>query len=88
MWGLGLPLIAAVLWGTFRVPNDPGKAPVAVPGILRLFLELAYFGAASWALFASGQPLWGYGFAGLVLFHYLISYDRILWLLRQPAPEQ
>jgi len=40
----GVPLIAAILWGTFNVANDPsrsGKAPVPVPGWLRLTLELA-----------------------------------------------
>ncbi len=38
-WAIGLPLVAAVLWGTFAVPNDPsrsGQAPVPIPGILRL----------------------------------------------------
>ena len=36
---LGLPLIAIALWGTFRVPGDPGDAPVTVPGIVRLALD-------------------------------------------------
>ena len=39
-----LPLVAAAAWGTFRVPNDPGPAPVAVPGPVRLALEVAVFG--------------------------------------------
>ena len=43
---LGVPLIAAALWGIFRVENDPGRAPVRVPGALRLALELAYFAFA------------------------------------------
>ena len=51
---LGVPLIAAVLWGVFRVDNDPGKAPVRVPGFLRLALELAYFAFAVWALSDAG----------------------------------
>lgn len=38
-WAVGLPVLAAVLWGTFRVPGDPGDAPVAVPGTLRLALD-------------------------------------------------
>lgn len=38
---LGIPGVAAVLWATFRVPNDPGRAPVPVPGIVCLALELA-----------------------------------------------
>ena len=39
-----IPLLAAVAWGTVNVKDDPsrsGKAPVPVPGILRLMLELA-----------------------------------------------
>jgi hypothetical protein len=30
--GIGLPLLAAAAWGTFRVPDDPGKPLVTVPG--------------------------------------------------------
>ena len=80
---LGVPLFAAVLWGTFRVPKDPGRAPVQVPGVVRLALELAYFGFAVWALSNAGAATasWILGLA--VVVHYVISYDRILWLLRQ-----
>lgn len=83
---LGLPIIAAVLWGTFRVPNDAsssGKAPVPIPGILRLLLELALFAFAVWALYDAGavQLSWVLGLA--VVVHYALSYDRISWLLRQ-----
>lgn len=53
-WMIGLPLVAAVLWGTLRVPGHPGPAPVAVSGPLRLFLEAVFFGVATWVLFASG----------------------------------
>ena len=44
--GLGLPAIAAAAWVTFAVPGDPsrsGRAPVPVPGWVRLLLELAVF---------------------------------------------
>ncbi|MBN2245139.1 MAG: DUF2568 domain-containing protein, partial [Candidatus Aminicenantes bacterium] len=37
------------LWGTFRVPGDSsssGKAPIPIPGFLRLFLELVIFSLA------------------------------------------
>lgn len=81
--GLGLPLVAAVLWGTFRVPGDPGDAPVAVPGFLRLILEVIVLGSGVWALYASSQTTPALIFAALLLFHYAISYDRIIWLLRQ-----
>lgn len=83
LWTILLPLIAAALWGTFRVPDDPGKAPVAIPGWLRFFLELVYFGSAVWALLASGESNMAYIFGGIVLVHYLVSYDRVLWLIKQ-----
>ncbi len=31
--------LAAFVWGRFRVPDDPGPAPVAVPGVVRLVIE-------------------------------------------------
>ncbi|MDX1418290.1 MAG: YrdB family protein [Candidatus Promineifilaceae bacterium] len=85
LWAIGLPLAAAVIWSVFNVPGDKsrsGKAPVPVPGIVRLILELAFFALAAWAIFTAGLPTAGYLFAGLVVIHYLISYDRIAWLLK------
>ena len=84
---IGLPLLGAVLWGTFAVPNDPsrsGKAPVPVPGWLRLALELLIFGLAIFCLFDVGYANIAGLFGFTVLAHYLASYDRIGWLLRQP----
>ena len=81
-----LPLIAAVLWGTFAVLNDPsrsGKAPIPVSGIIRLILELVFFALAAFALYATGNEKYAWIFGSVVLVHYLLSYDRITWLLRQ-----
>ena len=81
---LTLPLIAAVVWGTFAVPDDPsrsGAAPVPVPGLLRLAIELSIFGLAVWALFSLGYTRLGWGLGLIVALHYLTSYDRIAWLL-------
>jgi len=50
--GIGAPLLAAVVWGTFVAP----RAPVEVPGPVRLALELAVFGSAAAALYAAGRP--------------------------------
>jgi hypothetical protein len=78
--------LAAGAWGTFAVPGDPsrsGKAPVPVPGIVRLILELAYFGAATWALFATGLATLGWAYGLAVILHYLASYDRVGWLLQK-----
>ena len=82
----GLPLLAAVLWGTFRVPNDPGPVPVAVPGWTRLLLEAAYFTSAVLAFYASQKPAWAMIFGLAVVVHYLVSYDRVLILLSDRTP--
>ena len=83
---IGLPLLAATIWGTFRVPGDAsanGGAPVPVRGILRLLIELTLFVFATWALFNAGATINAFIFGGLALFHYIISYDRIAWLMKQ-----
>jgi len=83
---IGIPIVAMALWGTFAVPNDPsrsGTAPVPIPGFLRLTVELGFFAFAAWALYDLGYPrlCWAMGIA--VTVHYIISYDRILWLFSQ-----
>jgi len=82
---VGIPLVAAALWGTFAVPGDPsrsGKAPVPVPGIVRLALELAFFVFAVWALYDAGLVTSSIGTGVIVLIHYAVSYERIVWLLK------
>jgi hypothetical protein len=83
LWAIGLPLAVAVAWGNLRVPNDPDKAPVPVPGLVRLALEALVFGGATWAFYAAGKPSWALVFGIVVLGHYVVSYDRVLWLLKQ-----
>ena len=80
---VGVPLIAAALWGTFRVDNDPKKAPVKVPGVVRFLLEMVFFATAVTLLAAANQTSAALVFGAVVLFLYAISYDRILWLLAQ-----
>lgn len=79
----GLPFLAAVAWGTFRVPGDGGAPRVRVSGGIRLLIEIIFFGFAIWGLFDAGATTAGWTVGGLTLFHYLISYDRIAWLLNQ-----
>ena len=86
VFAFGIPIFAAVIWGTFAVPSDPsrsGKAPVQVPGIVRLLIELVFFISATWALFSTAVLTLGWILGIAVLIHYSISYDRILWLVRQ-----
>lgn len=80
---IGTVVLLAALWGTFRVPGDPGKVPVAVSGLFRFLIEMLFFGAATSAAHVSVSPRAGLIFGALVLIHYLLSYDRILWLLKQ-----
>jgi len=52
--GLGAPLLAAVVWGVFVSP----KASFPLPGLWPLLPEIAVFGAAAAALYASGRNAW------------------------------
>lgn len=74
------------LWGVFNVPDDPsrsGHAPVAVPGVVRLLLELfILFGGAA-AFYLAGAVLTAGVMAALLVLHYGLSVDRIIWLLQR-----
>ena len=74
-------LTAAAVWGTFRVPGDPGKAPVAVNGKIRLLIEFCFFGFASWGLFDAGASQTGWIFLVVTTLHYALSYDRVFRFL-------
>lgn len=95
---IGLPLAAAVIWGTFRTPGDNSanqKAPVPVHGIIRLSIEMTFFGLAIVALFTAEAndraELAGALLTLLVIAHYILSWDRVMWLLLMrigpPTPE-
>ncbi len=78
-----LPVLAAFVWGAFRVPNYGGAPLVRVPGIVRLLIELVIFGFAIWGLFNAGAITSARVFGGITLVHYLTSYDLVLWLIKQ-----
>lgn len=80
----GIPIILAVIWGSFAVPNDPsrsGNTLVVTPGIVRLIIELGIFAFAVWALYDMGNIRLCWTLAIIVALHYIVSYDRIIWLL-------
>lgn len=58
--GIGAPLAAAVLWGLFAAP----RAPVSVP-LARLSVQLAVFGSAAVALYATAHAALALTFASL-----------------------
>lgn len=51
IFGIGLPVLMAMLWGLFLAP----KATHPLHGALRLLLELTLLGSGAIALFASGN---------------------------------
>lgn len=79
---IAFPLLAAICWGIFRIPNDPRPAPVAIPGPLRLLLEWVLFASAVWALEDLGYDTGAWLLAGILVAHYLVSYDRTASMLR------
>lgn len=83
---IGLPIILAAIWGTFAVPNDPsrsGTAPIVTPGVIRFAIELGFFALATWSLYDMGFNKVSLAFGIIVVFHYIISYDRMIWLMSQ-----
>ncbi len=60
--GIGAPLLAAVLWGTFVAP----KATMALAWPFHLLLQVGIFGVAVAALAAAGRPQLA-GWLGVVM---------------------
>ena len=80
---IGIPMLLAVIWGTFAVPDDPsrsGSAPIVTAGFVRLIIEFGVFGIAIWTLKDMGWFKLSLIMSIIVLVHYIISYDRIIWL--------
>lgn len=85
LWSIGLVVVAAFAWGSFRVPFDAGAggAPlVTVPGPVRLLLEWVILGGAVVAYAAAGWRTFAWVYGALLVLHYLFSYDQVLRLLR------
>lgn len=83
--GLAVTL-AATLWGIFNVPGDPsrsGKAPVVIPGPVRLLLELFILFGGAFGFYLADRPVIALSLAGLIGVHYLLSLDRLRWLFRR-----
>ena len=83
---IGIPVLMAALWGIFGVKYDPsrsGKTIVQTPGIVRLFVELSFFGFTCWLLFDLGYRKLSLIIIILIIVHYIFSLDRIIWFLKQ-----
>lgn len=81
MLAVGLPIVVSMIWGAFRVPNDPGPAPVAVPGSVRLLIEAIVFGLVTYG-FASTEYSWAaLALLAVVVTHYVLDWKRVQWLV-------
>jgi hypothetical protein len=81
---IGIPIIFAVIWGLFAVPNDPsrsGNAPIVTHGAIRFAIEIGFFTFATWSLYDMGLNKVSLAFGVIVVLHYIISYDRVIWLM-------
>jgi hypothetical protein len=81
-----LPLLAATVWGVFTVPDDPsrsGKSPVAVPGVVRLAVELIVLFGGAGAFAVAGAPIAAAVLGALIVLHLAFSGRRLRWLVQQ-----
>jgi hypothetical protein len=80
---IGLPVVAATLWGTFAVANEPYRAPnppVPVAGPVRLAIEAAVFVGALVALAFDARWIWFGVFAALLVVHHVGTRERLAWV--------
>lgn len=88
---VGLPLVAAVLWGTFAVANEPYRAPnapVPVAGPVRLAIEALVFGGALVVLALDARWIWFAIFAALLVVHHAGTGDRLSWVFHATRPRR
>jgi len=79
--GTGISVLLAAIWGIFRVPNDPGPATIAVPGWVRIIIELGIFTFAAWAIWNTGliSLAWVFGIA--IVVNYILMNQRLAFLI-------
>lgn len=88
VWGASESLVAALVvaamaafvWGRFRVPDDPGPAPVAVPGVVRLVIEATILVGGGVGLATADDVLAVVYFIALVV-HYATTRRRLAHVL-------
>lgn len=73
LWGLGLPLLAVVLWWVWAAPKSAHR--LEQPYLL--VFKLVLFGVAAFGLQRSGQPGLAWWLIGLALVSVLLEYAGV-----------
>ena len=68
--GVGAPLVAAVVWGAFVSP----QAPVQLPRLVVLVLQVSVFGSAAAALVGTGHRTLALVFVVIVVINAILMY--------------
>lgn len=86
VFGIGVPVLMAAVWGTFRIPNDGGAPVVQVAPIVRFVIEALFFALAVGLLWAAGRGGVALVLLAIILLNYAIDYPRTLPMMgnRQP----
>jgi hypothetical protein len=66
--GIGLPVLIAVLWGTFLAP----KATHPLSGASFLLFEFILFASGAVALFVSGKPTLGWTYTTILIMNKIL----------------
>src|SRR5689334_23738720 len=77
LWSLACMVPAAAVWGVFRTPGEPagGKPVIAVPGWIRLVIELAFFALASAALWSAWSRAAAETLMTVLILHAAVTWD-------------
>src|SRR5262245_10092173 len=77
IFGIGAPLVAAVVWGIFLAPASSRR----LHDPFHLALEVLIFGLAIMALYAAGQPAWA------LIFGIVYVINKILQFVWHQRPD-
>lgn len=75
-------------WAVFRVPGDPGPAPVAVPGPVRLAIEAVVLGGGAVGLRVAHGWAVGAAFAAVLVAHHATTPRRLRFVWAGGAIDQ
>src|SRR5262249_2753868 len=80
-----IPVATGLMWGIFRSRGDtgPAESTVAMPGWLRLALELALIGLAAYGVWTSGSRAAAETLLTAFALHYAVTWERAAWLVRR-----